>query len=115
MNSKGVITAKSIGEAVITVSAKENSSICATFKVKVYQTVFNVAELGAKGTDTKSDATAINKVLAYADLIEEPIVVVVPDGTYYIDKILTIYSDTSLCLTEKAVIKRKASAGGKAT
>lgn len=113
VNSKGVITAKSIGEAVITVSAKENSSICATFKVKVYQTVFNVAELGAKGTDTKSDATAINKVLAYADLIEEPIVVVVPDGTYYIDKILTIYSDTSLCLTEKAVIKRKASAGGK--
>ncbi len=114
VSSKGVITAKSIGETVITVAAKENSAICATFKVKVYQTVFNVAELGAKGTDTKSDATAINKVLAYADLIDEPIVVVVPNGTYYIDKILTIYSDTSLCLEKKAVIKRKASAGGKA-
>lgn len=113
VNSKGVITAKSIGEAVITVSSQENPTISTTFKVKVYQTVFNVAELGAKGTDTKSDASAINKVLAYAELIDEPIIVVVPDGTYYIDKILTIYSDTSLCLTEKAVIKRKASAGGK--
>ncbi len=114
VDSKGVITAKSIGETVITVAAKENPTICATFKVKVYQTVFNMAELGAKGTDTKSDAAAINKVLAYAELIDEPIIVVIPNGTYYIDKILTIYSDTSLCLTEKAVIKRKTSAGGKA-
>lgn len=114
VNKKGVITAKSIGEAVITVASKENSTVCATFKVKVYQTVFDVSKLGADGTDSKSDASAINKVLAYAELIDEPIVVVVPDGTYYIDKILNIYSDTSLCLEANAVIKRKASAGGKA-
>ncbi|MBE5941729.1 MAG: hypothetical protein E7264_04205 [Lachnospiraceae bacterium] len=113
VNSEGVITAKSIGEAVITVESKENPELKKTFQVKVYQTVFNVAQLGANGTDTKSDASAINKVLAYAKLIDEPIIVVVPNGTYYIDKILTIYSDTSLCLQDKAIIKRKSSAGGK--
>ncbi len=113
VDSKGVITAKSIGEAVITVASKENPELKKTFRVKVYQTIFNVAQLGANGTDTKSDASAINKVLAYAKLIDEPIIVVVPNGTYYIDKILTIYSDTSLCLEDKAIIKRKSSAGGK--
>lgn len=112
VNSKGVITAKSIGETTITVISKENSSVKLTFAVKVYQTVFNVAKLGANGKDSKADTSVINKVLKYATLIDEPIIVVIPDGTYYIDKVLTIYSDTSLCLTDKAVIKRKASAGG---
>lgn len=106
VSSSGVITATGIGEAVITAYSKDDSSVKDTFTVKVYQTTFNIAELGAKGTDTKSDKTAINKILKYATLIDEPITVVVPDGTYYIDGTLTIYSDTSLCLAENAVIKR---------
>lgn len=110
VSSSGVITATGIGEAVITAYSKDDSSIKDTFTVKVYQTTFNIAELGAKGTDTKSDKTAINKILKYAKLIEEPINVVVPDGTYYINGTLTIYSDTNLCLSENAVIKRLQSA-----
>ncbi len=113
VDATGVITAKGIGEAIITVAAKENPMVSATFQVKVYQTRFNIEQLGANGTDTKSDACVINKVLEYAQLIDEPIVVVVPSGTYYIDKILTIYSDTNLCLEDGAIIKRKTSAGGK--
>lgn len=116
VDSNGVITAKSIGEATITVAAKENADVKTTFEVKVYQTTFNIAELGADGSDTKSDASAINKVLEYAShelLKEQMINVTVPDGTYYIDKILTIYSNTNLCLSDNAVIKRKESAGGK--
>lgn len=117
VSSAGVITAKSIGEAVITVASKENPAINATFAVKVYQTIFNVAELGADGTDSKVDNKAINKVLKYAShelLQDQMITVTIPDGTYYISDILTIYSNTNLVLADNAIIQRKASAGGKA-
>lgn len=117
VGGKGLITAKSIGEATITVSSQDNPEIKVTFNVKVYQTQFNVAELGANGTDTKSDADAINKILKYAShklLKDEMITVVVPNGTYYIDKVLTIYSNTNLCLDKNAVIKRTEAAGGSA-
>ena len=106
VGSTGKITAKSIGEAVITVSSKENSNIQVKFKVKVYQTTFNLDELNVNGTDTKSDRKAINKILKYATLIDETITVNVPAGTYYIDGPLTIYSDTNLTLKKGAVIKR---------
>lgn len=115
VGGKGLITAKGIGKATITVSSKDNPEINTTFEVTVYQTHFNVAELGANGTDTKSDADVINRILKYAssDLLkDQTITVVVPDGTYYINKILTIYSNTNLCLDKNAVIKRSEDAGG---
>ena len=110
VSSSGVITATGIGEAVITAYSKDDSDVKDTFTVKVYQTTFNIAELGADGTDKNSDRTVINKILKYKKLIEEPINVVVPDGTYYINGTLTIYSDTNLCLSDNAVIKRTQSA-----
>lgn len=112
VGSSGKITAKSIGEAVITVSSKESPNIQVTFKVKVYQTVFNLGELKVNGTDKKSDRTEINKILKYATLIDETINVIVPAGTYYINGPLTIYSDTNLTLEKGAVIKRFQSAAG---
>ena len=113
VSSKGVITATGIGEATITVYSKENSSLKDQFKVKVYQTTFNIVELGVNGTDKKNDATAINKILKYATLIDEPITVVVPDGTYYISSTLKIFSETNLVLSDNAVIRRMQSAGNK--
>ena len=112
VGSTGKITAKSIGEAVITVSSKENPNIQVNFKVKVYQTVFNLGELNVNGTDKKSDSKTINKILKYATLIDETINVIVPAGTYYISGPLTIYSDTNLTLEKGAVIKRFQSAAG---
>ena len=108
----GKITAKGIGETVITVASKENPDIKVTFNVKVYQTTFNLGELKINGTDKKSDRTAINKILKYATLIDETIQVIVPAGTYYINGSLTIYSDTNLILEKGAVIKRFQSSGG---
>lgn len=114
VSSSGVITATGIGEATITAYAKEDSSVKDTFVVKVFQTSFNIAELGATGTDKSNDASAINKILRYATKIDEPITVVVPDGTYYIGSTLKIYTQTNLVLSENAVIKRMQSAGDKA-
>lgn len=111
VSGDGVITATGIGEAVITAYSKEDSSVKDTFLVKVYQTVFNIVELGVDGTDTTNDATKINKILKYATKIDEPITVVVPKGTYYINSVLTIYDKTNLVLADKAVIKRFQNAG----
>lgn len=107
VSSDGVITAKDIGETMITVAAKDNAEIKTEFIVKVYQTEFDVTDFGADGTDKSSDAKAIKKTLEYAKKIEEPITVRVPAGNYIIDSILTIYSDTNLILDKKAVMKRK--------
>lgn len=107
VNSNGQIIAKDIGETVITVSSKGNPNVKTEIMVKVYQTVFNVVDFGADGKDTLSDAKVIKKVLEYAKKIDEPITVKIPKGTYYIDSVLTIYSDTNLILDKKAVIKRK--------
>ncbi len=107
-----IITAKSIGDVVITVYSEENAAITATFNFKVYQTTFNVAELGADGTDTKTDNAAINKVLKYADLIPEVITVTIPDGVYYLSDTLTVYSDTNIVLSDNAEVRRQKSKPG---
>ena len=111
VSSSGVITATGIGEATITAYADENSSVKDTFKVKVYQTMFNIAELGVDGTDKSNDASKINKILKYATLIDETITVIVPDGTYYIGSTLKVYAKTNIVLSENAVMKRMQSAG----
>lgn len=112
VSSNGLITAKNIGETNIIITSKENSSISVTFHVKVYQTEFVVTELGANGTDDKTDTKVLKRVLAYADDIAEPITVRVPAGTYIIDSTLIIYSDTNLILDNNAVIMRKDGKGG---
>lgn len=114
VSSSGVITAKGIGEATITAYSKEDSSVKDTFKVKVFQTTFNIVELGVDGTDKSNDASKINEILKYATKIDEPITVVVPDGTYYISNTLKIFTETNLVLSDNAVIKRMQSAGDKA-
>lgn len=62
-------------------------------------TTFTVtdAAFGANGSDSKSDADAINKALAKAlEAGGAHITVRVPSGTYYLDKPLEIWSNTSL-------------------
>lgn len=113
VSSDGKITATGIGEATITAYAKENSEIKDTFVVKVYQTTFNIAELGVDGTDQKNDAADINKILKYATLIDGMITVIIPDGTYYIGSTLKVYTETNIQLSTNAVIKRMQSAEGK--
>lgn len=113
VSSSGVITATGIGEATITAYTKDDSSVKDTFKVKVFQTTFDVKELGVDGTDKSNDATELNKILWYATKIDEPITVVIPDGTYYIGKTLKVYTQTNLVLSDNAVIKRMQSAGDK--
>ncbi|MDE6435368.1 MAG: right-handed parallel beta-helix repeat-containing protein [Lachnospiraceae bacterium] len=112
VSQSGVITATGIGKATITAYAKENSSVLDTFEVNVYQTSFNIAKLGVNGTDKSNDASKINKILKYATQINEPITVIVPDGTYYISSTLRVYPKTNIILSDHAVIKRMQSAGG---
>lgn len=68
-------------------------------------TYYDVTTFGADGTDGKADADAIQKALDKATE-EEPIIVYVPDGTYYLNKPLYIQSNTTLQLSKNAVIKR---------
>lgn len=69
---------------------------------------YDVTDFGADGTDTNADADAIQKALDMASE-EDEIVVVVPDGTYYINKILYVQSNTTIRLSKNAVIKRNKS------
>ena len=64
------------------------------------------ARFGAKGNDTEADAVAIQKALNLARETEATITVYIPDGTYYLDRFLIIYSDTRLVLADHAVIRR---------
>ena len=113
VSSSGVITATGIGEATITAYTQENSSVKDTFVIKVYQTYFNVAELGVNGTDKSNDASKLNEILKYATLIDESITVYIPDGIYYISSTLKVYTETNIVLSDNAVIKRMESAGDK--
>lgn len=112
VSQSGVITAAGIGKATITAYAKENSAVMDQFEVNVYQTSFDIVKLGVNGTDKSNDATKINKILKYATKVNEPITVIVPDGTYYISSVLKVYPKTNIILSDHAVIKRMQSAGG---
>jgi len=118
VNGEVVITAKGMAKepVTITIYAEEDSSVQVTFTVNLYQTVFNVVEIGVNATDSgaKSDSNAINDILWYATCIDEPITVVFPDGNYYIDKTLKVYTETNIVLGDNAVIKRKEAAGSNA-
>lgn len=113
VSKTGEIKATGIGKATITVYAKDNKNIKDTVEINVYQTVFNVVELGVNGTDAKDDADALNKILKYATNVNEMITVVVPDGTYYLGSALKVYTETNIQLSANAVMKRMPSAEGK--
>lgn len=113
VDSSGKITATGIGETTITATAKENDKVLDSFVLKVYQTYFNVVELGVDGTDKSNDASKLNDILKYATLIDEPVTVFIPDGTYYISSALKVYTETNIVLSDNAVIKRMQSAGDK--
>lgn len=66
---------------------------------------YNITSFGADGTDTKSDNAAIQKVLDLASE-EEPLTVIIPNGTYYISKTLYVQSNTTIKLASKATIIR---------
>lgn len=71
---------------------------------------YDVTTFGAKGTDTKDDADAIQEALDKATE-EDYIVVTVPDGTYILEDTLYIHSNTTLQLSSNAIIKRQSKVG----
>lgn len=76
---------------------------CRSYAQTCYYNV--VTDFGADGTDSASDATAIQQALDMASE-DHKIVVTIPDGTYYIHKILYVQSNTTIRLSSNAVIKR---------
>lgn len=115
VSSTGKITATGISKDPVTITAyaRNNKEIKDTIQIKVYQTTFNVTELGVDGTDQKDDATELNKILKYATAADEMINVIIPDGTYYIGSALKVWTETNIQLSANAVIKRLPSAEGK--
>lgn len=115
VSSTGKITATGISKDPVTITAyaRNNKEIKDTIQIKVYQTTFNVTELGVDGTDQKDDATELNKILKYATVADEMINVIIPDGTYYIGSALKVWTETNIQLSANAVIKRLPSAEGK--
>ena len=115
VSSTGKITATGISKDPVTITAyaRNNKEIKDTIQIKVYQTTFNVTELGVDGTDQKDDATELNKILKYATEADEMINVIIPDGTYYIGSALKVWTETNIQLSANAVIKRLPSAEGK--
>lgn len=67
---------------------------------------YDVTDFGANGADSYSDWSAIQSALNQAKNTDAEIIVEIPDGTYYIDGTLNIYSDTILRLSDNAIIKR---------
>ncbi|MBQ9658421.1 MAG: bacterial Ig-like domain-containing protein, partial [Clostridia bacterium] len=65
---------------------------------------YDVTTFGANGQDSQNDALAIQEALDKAKETNSDIIVYVPEGTYYIDRQLKIYSNTTLSLNDNAVI-----------
>ena len=65
---------------------------------------YDVTTFGANGEDEENDKQAIQASLDKAKETNNDIIVYVPEGTYYIDGQLKIYSNTTLSLNENAVI-----------
>jgi len=65
--------------------------------------VYNVTNYGAAGDDDSDDWSAIENTLKLANETD-PVIVVIPAGTYHLSRSLHIYSNTELRLSEKALI-----------
>ena len=61
---------------------------------------------GANGTDESDDAYAIQRALNFGKNNNEEVTVYIPAGTYYISRVLYIYSNTNLVLSKDTTIVR---------
>lgn len=107
--TSGLVKIKGLGEATV-VAKSADGLVEAECTFKVYQNYFDVTKLGADGTDTKGDGTAIKDALKWACAVDEQITVYIPAGTYYIGTRMYIYSNTKLVLDDNAVMMRMSSA-----
>lgn len=77
-----------------------------------YLAVYDVtsSEFGADGSDQSPDGHAINSALIKAARLSNPenkeILILIPDGTYYIEENLFVFSNMHLSLSSQAIIKR---------
>lgn len=75
---------------------------------------YNIVDYGANGRDNKSDSDAIRAILNLnknknINDKSNTIVVIIPAGTYYLDRVLEIYSNTIIRADKNAkIIRRKA-------
>ena len=101
-NNETIQVSKTEIKAAETIKTKASST--STVKYNVTDAVF-----GANGTDKKDDRAAIQKALDKAkDEImnkkNRTVEITIPKGTYYIGKMLYIYSNTKLVVDKDAVI-----------
>lgn len=68
---------------------------------------YNVLDFGANGNDQQNDEKAIQECLDIAKESDTQITIYIPEGQYYINDTLTIYSNTYLKLDKNAEIIRK--------
>ena len=73
---------------------------------------YDVSTFGANGSDNASDRVAIQTALDKAKGAREKVIVTVPNGTYYLDRSLFIYSNTELRLATGATFVRNGSTDG---
>lgn len=111
VDSKGIVTVKSVGEARITAKTRDGGykAVCA---ITNKQTYFVVTSFGAIPNDKKSDSGAIRKALNLAKTTNKTLTIYVPKGTYYLTGMLPIYSNTKLILHPKAKLVRHKSFAG---
>ena len=116
VSDKGVVKIKNLGNATISASPADSPEVSIHFEIHCYKTKINVVkDLGAVPNDGKSDLKTIKKAMSQAKYLNkgDRLKVTVPKGTYDIDGTIVAYSDTTLKLAKKAVIKRTVSAGSK--
>lgn len=73
---------------------------------KNYDYIVTEEEFDVDGTDKVSDAKGIQRALAKAVGTKQEVTIYFPEGKYYIDKTLRIYSNTHLILDDNVTIYR---------
>ncbi len=116
VSAKGVVTVKNMGDTIITGTAVDAPDVKFSFSIHCYKNEIDIVkDMGAIPDDGATDLTPIKKALAQAQYLNknDRMKVTVPDGTYDITSVMTIYSHTDLILSDKATIKRLAGYTGK--
>ncbi len=109
VSAKGVVTVKNMGDTIITGTAIDAPDVKYSFKIHCYKNEIDVVkDMGAIPDDGATDITPFKKALAQAQYLngDDRMTITVPDGTYDISGIISIYSHTDLILSEGATIKR---------
>lgn len=65
---------------------------------------YSVTDFGGNGADGIDDTPAFIQALETARISDVPVKITVPAGTYYINKSIAIYSDTTLVLDKNALV-----------